>query len=144
VHAYVDARASCVHDHLTNLISHRHLASPFLGTSIILGPSYDVKPILAEIGEVYANCSNVHTLPTVSFNISNTLLDVSPDFYVLRQPVTAADGSTQEECVLGIAGALLTAPFWIMGDPFLRAYTAVFDKSTTPPRVGFAKSINWN
>eukprot|EP00007_Cunea_sp_BSH-02190019_P005085 CAMPEP_0174236912 /NCGR_PEP_ID=MMETSP0417-20130205/6330_1 /TAXON_ID=242541 /ORGANISM="Mayorella sp, Strain BSH-02190019" /LENGTH=415 /DNA_ID=CAMNT_0015315615 /DNA_START=35 /DNA_END=1282 /DNA_ORIENTATION=+ len=114
------------------------------GTSIILGPSYDVKPILAQIGDVYTNCSNVHTLPTVSFNISNTLFDVAPEFYVLRQPVTADDGSTQEECVLGIAGALLTAPFWILGDPFLRAYTAVFDKSTTPPRVGFAKSVNWN
>merc|ERR1711915_727732 len=102
------------------------------GTSLLAGPPKAVEALTSEIGEVAADCSNVKSLPTMTFTMGGTDFDLSPDFYVLR----AQDGSGNEQCMLGIQGINVGAPLWILGDPFLRQYYTVWDAEQK--RVGFA------
>jgi len=108
------------------------------GTSIIVGPTYDIQPVLDAIGNVSADCSNVKNLPTIGFNIGGTVLKLGPEYYVIKVP---NNETGVMECVLGLEGSDLVAPLWILGDPFLRAYYTIFDKSVMPYRVGFAPSV---
>lgn len=102
------------------------------GTSILAGPVSAVNKLIAPIGNVSADCSNVHTLPTVSFSIGGKDFDLEPSFYVLRG--TDENGAVQ--CQLGIQGVNAGVPIWILGDPFLRKYYTVWDQEQN--RVGFA------
>jgi len=102
------------------------------GTSVLAGPVNTVSKITSLIGNVSADCSNVHTLPTVEFSIAGTTFDLGPEYYVLRQ--TTNSGSVQ--CALGIEGVNAGVPIWILGDPFLRKYYTVWDAEQQ--RVGFA------
>jgi len=102
------------------------------GTSVIAGPPKAVSKLLSKIGNVTADCSNVHTLPTVTFTIGGTDFPLGPEYYVLRQPTPTG----QFECLLGIEGINAGVPIWILGDPFLRKYYTVWDADQQ--RVGFA------
>ena len=103
------------------------------GTSILAGPVSSVNKLIAPIGNVSADCSNVHTLPTLEFTFAGKTFELGPEFYVIR----AQDNATAPiECQLGIQGVNAGVPIWILGDPFLRKYYTVWDK--TQNRVGFA------
>jgi hypothetical protein len=71
------------------------------GTSVIAGPPSAVNALIAPIGNVSSDCSNVHTLPTVSFTLGGTTFDLGPEFYVLR---ATEEATGQVECQLGIEG----------------------------------------
>jgi cathepsin D len=103
------------------------------GTSILAGPVSAVNDLIKPIGEVKADCSNVNSLPTLTFKFAGKDFDLGPDFYVLRLP----DESGNVQCELGIQGVNAGVPIWILGDPFLRAYYTVWDKDSE--RVGFAE-----
>ena len=111
------------------------------GTSIIIGPPETMKPIVDAVGPIFQNCSNANNpnLPTVTFVWNGQAFPLPPSFYVMRQtdPTTG-----QIECFSGFASSILTYPLTILGDPFLRYYTSIWDQTTTPARVGFARSIN--
>eukprot|EP00456_Euglypha_rotunda_P011488 TRINITY_DN13017_c0_g1_i15.p1 TRINITY_DN13017_c0_g1~~TRINITY_DN13017_c0_g1_i15.p1 ORF type:complete len:403 (+),score=53.92 TRINITY_DN13017_c0_g1_i15:93-1301(+) len=108
------------------------------GTSIIGGPENEIQPMIDAIGTVNADCSNVNSLPNISFTIEGKDFVVPPQIYVIYE--TTDKGTT---CLLGLEGlkAIEVGPLWILGDPFLRAYYSVYDKSTNPPRVGFAPAV---
>eukprot|EP00930_Biecheleria_cincta_P025490 TRINITY_DN1814_c0_g1_i2.p1 TRINITY_DN1814_c0_g1~~TRINITY_DN1814_c0_g1_i2.p1 ORF type:complete len:388 (-),score=85.96 TRINITY_DN1814_c0_g1_i2:7-1170(-) len=101
------------------------------GTSVIAAPGKAADTLLSKIGNVSADCSNVKSLPIVTFTINGKDFDLDPDFYVLRQK----DEHGHEECGLGIQ-KLAGIPMWILGDPFLRKYYTVWDGDQN--RVGFA------
>eukprot|EP01116_Phalansterium_solitarium_P004456 TRINITY_DN1547_c0_g1_i1.p1 TRINITY_DN1547_c0_g1~~TRINITY_DN1547_c0_g1_i1.p1 ORF type:complete len:403 (-),score=129.54 TRINITY_DN1547_c0_g1_i1:122-1306(-) len=103
------------------------------GTSIIVGPPYGVNALIAAIGTVNVDCSNVNSLPTIDFVIGGNSYPLTPDIYVIQ-----ADTTNGTQCVLGIEGSWETTPLWILGDPFLRAYYTVFDRDNN--QVGFAKA----
>jgi len=96
------------------------------GTSVIAAPGKAADALLAKIGEVKQDCSNVKSLPIISFSIAGKDFDLGPDFYVIRQ---------EGQCMLGIQ-KLQGMPLWILGDPFLRKYYTVWDGEQN--RVGFA------
>lgn len=102
------------------------------GTSILAGPIGPMNAIIAKIGNVTQDCSNVHTLPTISFEFGGKAFDLEPEFYVIR----AGDGKGNFECQLGMQGMNAGVPIWILGDPFLRKYYTVWDAEES--RVGFA------
>eukprot|EP00698_Gefionella_okellyi_P005003 TRINITY_DN14604_c0_g1_i1.p1 TRINITY_DN14604_c0_g1~~TRINITY_DN14604_c0_g1_i1.p1 ORF type:complete len:398 (-),score=88.55 TRINITY_DN14604_c0_g1_i1:46-1239(-) len=101
------------------------------GTSILVGPPYDIDNVIKQIGEVKEDCSNLSSLPDISFTIGSTTFPLTPADYVIKQ-----DG----QCALAMEAMLASAPLWIIGDPFLRAYYTVYDKTSYPERVGFAKA----
>jgi cathepsin D len=103
-----------------------------IGTSVLAGPPSAMNALIAKIGNVSADCSNVASLPTLSFTFAGKDFDLGPDFYVIR----AKDDSGKEQCQLGIEGVNAGVPIWILGDPFLRKYYTVWDAEQK--RVGFA------
>lgn len=104
------------------------------GTSIITGPSDKINPMIEKIGNVSSDCSNIDSLPTLEFKINGETYTLEPEYYVLK--VADSPGGPYE-CELGLM-ALNQLGLWILGDPFLRKYYTVFDRTTDPPRVGFA------
>jgi cathepsin D len=102
------------------------------GTSIIAGPTTAMNKMIAQIGKVSEDCSNVKSLPTVTFNFGGHDFPLEPEFYVLR--AKGEDG--KDQCALGMQGMDAGAPIWILGDPFLRKYYTVWDAEQK--RVGFA------
>jgi cathepsin D len=102
------------------------------GTSILAGPVNAVNKLIEPIGNVSADCSNVHTLPTITISLAGHDYDLGPDFYVLQ----AEDENGKVQCQLGIEGVNAGVPIWILGDPFLRKYYTVWDAEAN--RVGFA------
>merc|ERR1712196_749566 len=102
------------------------------GTSVLAGPPSAMNALISKIGNVTEDCSNVHTLPTISFTLNGKDFDLEPSFYVLR----AKDDQGVEQCQLGIEGVNAGVPIWILGDPFLRKYYTVWDAEQK--RVGFA------
>lgn len=102
------------------------------GTSVFAGPPSAVNALVAKIGNVSADCSNVASLPTLAITMGGKDFELGPDFYVIR----AKDEHGQVQCQLGIEGVNAGAPLWILGDPFLRKYYTVWDAEQK--RVGFA------
>jgi len=102
------------------------------GTSVLAGPTKAMSALIAKIGTVNADCSNVDSLPTINFAFGSDSFDLGPDFYVLRGE--GANGAT--ECQLGIQAINAGVPIWILGDPFLRKYYTVWDAEQK--RVGFS------
>ena len=78
------------------------------------------------------DCSNVSTLPDITFIIDETEYSLTADDYVLK--ITEAG---QTECVIGVMGQLFpdTFKYFILGDTFMRKYYSYFDKNNN--RVGF-------
>jgi len=116
-------------------------ATPFIGcpmvvdtgTSIIVVPPTEFKKVNQTIGAVNADCSNVKSLPTISFTLAGKEFPLEPEFYVLR----GADSNGASSCQLGITGQSVGVPgLYILGDPFLRKYYSVYDRDEN--KVGFA------
>ena len=107
------------------------------GTSVIAGPPKVFDPILAEL-KVQPDCSNLDSLPPVSFTMAGVDFPLTPEQYVVKLP----DGNGGTECQLGMmafdAGEGIF-PIWILGDTFLRAYGAIFDRGDNT--VSFATAV---
>jgi len=103
------------------------------GTSILAGPPSAMNKLIAQVGEVKEDCSNVKSLPTITFSLGGHDFDLEADFYVIR--VTDPD-TGKDQCQLGMEGINAGVPIWILGDPFLRKYYTVWDAEQK--RVGFA------
>lgn len=110
------------------------------GTSLIAGPSAEVRELAMKLGAiplgaqwVFASC-NLDGLPNLVFTINGKQFELTPSEYVLQMQ---SFGSTV--CLLGISGIdIPNNPLWILGDIFIGPYYTVFDYGNK--RVGFAKS----
>jgi hypothetical protein len=99
------------------------------GMSVITGPSAFMNPIIARIN-VTEDCSNLGSLPNLQLSIGGTLFQLTPSQYVI-----SVGSDNNLFCRLGLM-ALDQFGMWTLGDTFLRAYFAVFDRDNN--RVGFA------
>ena len=106
------------------------------GTSVLTGPSKKIAPILSKIGNVTADCSNLNTLPNITFTLAGKDFNLSPEYYVIKAPETPGG---PEQCQIGII-SMDQLGLWILGDPFLRAYYSVFDPVKN--QVGFATAVH--
>jgi len=114
------------------------------GTSLITGPSQDIKALAKAVGavriplvnEYVVQCGVVDKLPAITFKIAGKDFSLTGKDYVLE--VTNA-GTTL--CVVGMTELDIPAPagpLWILGDIFMGPHYTVFDKGNN--RVGFAQA----
>ena len=131
------------------------------GTSLIALPSVMIDDILKKIdahGGVKSDCSNIDDLPTIYLSIGGTTVELPPQLYVAKLKDVQEEetvgwglfkfpfqtGKLIEACLpLFMEMELATAfdgPVFILGMPFLRAYSTKFDRETRkigappPPR----------
>mmetsp|Transcript_51815 Transcript_51815/g.80941 ORF Transcript_51815/g.80941 Transcript_51815/m.80941 type:complete len:459 (+) Transcript_51815:199-1575(+) len=118
------------HDHLgvCNATS-RCRAIVDTGTTFITGP-YDFVDAIANEVEVKEDCSNVNSLPDISFMIGEMAIQLKPEDYVMQ---------TQQGCALIFTPLDIPpprGPLIILGEPVLRRYYTVYDYQHL--QVGFA------
>jgi len=113
------------------------------GTSLLAGPTADVKNIAAMVGaspiflnpnEFTVPCTSLPTMPNIELTIAGKTFTLAPKDYVLQ-----ISSLGQSICLFGMTGIDIPAPrgpLWIMGDIFLRKYYTVFDYGNK--RLGFA------
>lgn len=112
------------------------------GTSILAGPSADVKALADKVGakpfflnpaEYTIDCSLVASLPPLTFTIGGVDFTLQGSDYVINVE--------NVECLFGFTGLDMPAPrgpLWIAGDVFIRKFYTVFDAANN--RLGFAPS----
>merc|ERR1719161_1239104 len=105
------------------------------GTSMLGGPSDLVDKLNDKIG-AKEDCSNFASLPQLGFKIGDKVLNLDPDDYMDK-----GDG----DCSFSLMALDVPppkGPLFIFGDPFLRRFVTVYDR--TGPRVGFAVAKHGN
>lgn len=112
------------------------------GTSLLAGPTSDIKTIAALVGasafplnpnEYTVDCSKIPTLPDINVQLNGKNYTLTANDYIINVE--------NVECLLGMTGIDVPAPagpLWILGDIFIRKYYTVFDYGQQ--RLGFAPS----
>jgi len=111
------------------------------GTSILAGPSAQVKALATKVGarplilnpaEYTVPCEKISALPEMDITLYGYSFTLAGSDYVID-----AGGV----CLFGVTGLDVPAPagpLWIMGDVFMRKYYTIFDAGQA--RIGFALS----
>jgi hypothetical protein len=108
------------------------------GTSLITGPSADIRSIAASIGaqatllgQYTINCDDIGSIPTLTFVIDGQIYPLNGKDLVLQ---------SSGMCLLALIGMDFAepGPKWILGDVFMRSYYTIFDYGGQ--RIGIASS----
>eukprot|EP00933_Yihiella_yeosuensis_P073066 TRINITY_DN81640_c0_g1_i1.p1 TRINITY_DN81640_c0_g1~~TRINITY_DN81640_c0_g1_i1.p1 ORF type:complete len:566 (+),score=130.06 TRINITY_DN81640_c0_g1_i1:120-1817(+) len=99
------------------------------GTSMLAGPTDLVNALDEKIG-AKDDCSNYDTLPNIGFMVDGRVLNLAPEDYMDK------DGNTCAFSLMALDVPPPRGPLFIFGDPFLRRFVTIYDKSG--PAVGFA------
>jgi len=105
------------------------------GTSMLAGPS-DLVDKLSNMVNAKDDCSNFDELPNLGFQIGDTVLNLRPDDYMDK----SANGCSFSLMALDVPPP--KGPVFIFGDPFLRRFVTIYDRSK--PAVGFAVAKHEN
>ena len=94
------------------------------GTSLIMGPNTLLKPLLEGV-TVEQDCSNLDSLPDITFTFDTQDYVLTPADYVLKETL-----AKNTQCIMGIMGADLPDDFKyvIVGDVFMRKFPTKFSR----------------
>jgi saccharopepsin len=106
------------------------------GTSLIMGPNTLLKPLLEGI-TVEQDCSNLSSLPDITFTFDSQDYVLNASDYVLKETI-----GKNTQCIMGIMGADLPDDFKyvIVGDVFMRPFPTKFNRDDNT--VTFYKAAN--
>ncbi|KAK4471388.1 hypothetical protein MN116_004820 [Schistosoma mekongi] len=114
------------------------LAIADTGTSMIAGPTDEVKQINQKLGATYlpggiytVSCDAIDSLPSIDFVINGKHMTLEPTDYIMK---------VSKICLTGFIGMdLPRKKLWILGDVFIGKFYTIFDMGEN--RVGFAKAV---
>jgi hypothetical protein len=124
------------------------------GTSLIAAPSEALYHLSEMVGEIKEDCSNLHELPALRFNLDGNIFDLPPQAWVMRITGATMEADNIWDILffkpkirkLDICMPAFTemnmespnGPMWILGMPFFRYYHTTFDRKNQEMR--FAKA----
>jgi len=115
------------------------------GTSLLAGPTADVKAIAQTVGatpvplnpnEYTVDCSKISSMPSLEITLNGKVFELTAEDYVDK---VSQAGETL--CLFGFTGIDMPAPIgplWILGDVMMRKYYTIFDGTPGAERVGYA------
>ena len=119
------------------------------GTSIITGPTEDLKLVLENIN--INDCDDLSNLPTIKINIDGMMYPLNADEFILKSqnPLRKSilekkrmlnsdfiDKISCKKAFIPLDVDSPRGPLWVLGDIFLRKYFVVFDRDEQ--RIGIA------
>jgi len=110
------------------------------GANNILGPKAAIDKIREEIMAIVTmdekgkfDCDSSEDLPDITFVINNKDFTLKAADYVSK-------GFDDNDKMFCTASFDYDENHWTFGTPFMMKYYTIFDKSTKPPRIGFAEA----
>nr|XP_015198217.1 PREDICTED: cathepsin E [Lepisosteus oculatus] len=114
------------------------------GTSLLTGPTEDIKALQEELGATPAGggmyavaCSSLPWLPDVTFTINGAEFPLTPEAYIQSEELIGQ----AVLCMTGFQGMDIpppAGPLWILGDVFIGQFYSVFDRGHN--QVGLARA----
>ena len=113
------------------------------GTSFIHGPATTIETVFNQIKEA-GYCTDIGDMlmcsctwyypkrmyPVLTFVLNGEPFSLSPEMYLMED---------SGQCLVLISGLDDSAPYWILGDVFLREYYSIYDMDTR--KIGLTKSL---
>merc|ERR1712166_1369358 len=96
---------------------------------MLAGPTDLVDKLTSKL-DAKSDCSNFAELPKIGFKIGDRVLNLDPDDYMDK-----GNGNC-DFSVMALDVPPPKGPLFIFGDPFLRRFVTIYDRSG--PKVGFA------